>query len=506
MTTSTPNRRSAPDAGGDRAFFGQPKGLATLFFVELWERFSYYGMRAILLYFLIGKVADGGLGIDETTGTAVVTIYGASVYLLSIIGGFTADRMFGPRRSTLYGALVIMSGHICLAIPATPTAWLGIALVALGTGLLKPNVSTMVGMQYKGDDPRRDAGFSIFYMSINIGAFFSPLVVGWLRDRYGFHAGFSAAAVGMAVAVVWFVRGRKVLGPHVDDVPNPLTRQERTKVGGLAVGALVAFGLVVVVAGLWRDTILDQMIDAISIVALLTPIAYFTMMFRSPKVEKEEKSHLLAYLPLWIGAMLFWMIFEQAAGKMALFAADRTVTETAGVNVNPEWFQSINPLAIVVLAPVAGWIWTRRAGRFPSTPMKFVLGVTLIGVSALALSWAFATFKGNTAPVYILGGVFVLQTVAELCLSPVGLSATTRLAPKAFASQAMALWFLGSAAGQALAAQLIQGLGGLSDSTYYLVNAVITLVVAGVLLALVPWIRTKMATAELHSAVGASTH
>ncbi len=362
----------------------------------------------------------------------------------------------------------------------------------------------MRNVRYKGDDPRRDAGFSIFYMSINIGAFFSPLVVGWLRDRYGFHAGFSAAAVGMAVAVAWFIKGRKVLGPHVDDVPNPLTRQERTKVGSMAVGALVAFCLVVVVAGLWRDTVLDQMIDAISIVALLTPIAYFTMMFRSPKVEKEEKSHLLAYLPLWIGAMLFWMIFEQAAGKMALFAADRTVTETAGVNVNPEWFQSINPLAIVVLAPVAGWIWTKRAGRFPSTPMKFVLGVTLIGVSALALSWAFATFKGNTAPVYILGSVFVLQTIAELCLSPVGLSATTRLAPKAFASQAMALWFLGSAAGQALAAQLIQALGDLSDSTYYLVNAVITLVVAGVLFALVPWIRRKMATAELTTTMSAA--
>ena len=503
-TAAAPPSSHRDKDGGDRAFFGQPKGLATLFFVELWERFSYYGMRAILLYFLIGKIADGGLGIDETTGTAVVTIYGASVYLLSIIGGFTADRMFGPRRSTLYGALVIMSGHICLSIPATPTAWLGIALVALGTGLLKPNISTMVGMQYRDDDPRRDAGFSIFYMSINIGAFFSPLVVGWLRYNFGFHAGFSAAAVGMAVAVVWFVRGRKVLGPHVDDVPNPLTSQERAKVGGLTVGALVAFGLVVVLAGLWRDTILAQIIDAISIVALLTPIAYFTMMFRSPKVETEEKSHLLAYLPLWVGAMLFWMIFEQAAGKMALFAADRTVTETAGINVNPEWFQSINPLAIIVLAPIAGWIWTRRAGRFPSTPMKFVLGVTLIGVSALALSWAFATFKGNTAPVYILGSVFVLQTVAELFLSPVGLSATTRLAPKAFASQAMALWFLASAAGQALAAQLIQALGDLSDSTYYLVNATITLVVAGILLSLVPWIRKKMATAELHSAAPAA--
>jgi POT family proton-dependent oligopeptide transporter len=215
-------------------------------------------------------------------------------------------------------------------------------------------------------------------------------------------------------------------------------------------------------------------------------------------VEREEKSHLAAYLPLWVGAMLFFMIFEQAAGKMAIFAADNTVKETAGVAVNPEWFQSINPLAIVLLAPVFGWIWTRRAGRVPSTPMKFTLGVTIIGLSALAMAWAFAGYQGNTAPVYVLGGVFVMQTVAELCLSPVGLSATTRLAPRAFASQAMALWFLASSAGQAIAAQLIQAMGGLSDATFYLVNGVITLVVAGVLLALVPWIRRKMSTAEVH--------
>jgi len=193
------------------------------------------------------------------------------------------------------------------------------------------------------------------------------------------------------------------------------------------------------------------------------------------------------------------MIFEQAAGKMALFAAENTVKETGGITVNPEWFQSINPLAIVLLAPLFGWIWTRRAGRFPSTPMKFVVGVALIGLSALAMAWAFATFSGNTAPVYILGSIFVLQTVAELCLSPVGLSATTRLAPRAFASQAMALWFLGSAADQAIAAQLIQAMGGLGNAAYYVVNGVITLVVAGVLFALVPWIRRRMATAELHS-------
>ncbi|MDN5790355.1 MAG: peptide MFS transporter [Micrococcales bacterium] len=482
---------------GDRAFFGHPIGLSTLFFVEMWERFSYYGMRAILLYFLIDTAANHGLGLDKVTGAAVVSIYGASVYLLAIVGGYTADRLFGARLSTLYGGIIIMSGHIFLAIPADATAWVGIALVAFGTGLLKPNISTMVGHLYSEQDPRRDGGFSIFYMSINIGALFSPFVVAFLRNHWGYHAGFSAAAVGMAIALVWYVLGRRTLAEGVNEVPNPLSPAERTRAVFLLGAALIGFGVIVLVAGLWRDTILDQVIDAISIVAFLAPIAYFSMMFRSPKVTTEEKGHLTAYIPLWIGAMLFWMIFEQAAGKMALFAQNRTVTQVGGMRVDPEWFQSVNPLAIIILAPVFAVIWTRRAGRFPSTPTKFALGVLIIGISALLMSWAFATYQGNTAPVYILAGVFVVQTCGELCLSPVGLSATTRLAPKAFASQAMALWFLGSAAGQALAAQLIKGMGDLPDSQYYLVNAVITIAVAIVLFAMVPWIRTRMASAEL---------
>ncbi len=495
--TATPGAdqpRTRPE--GDRAFFGHPVGLSTLFFVEMWERFSYYGMRAILLYFLIDTAANHGLGLDEVTGVAIVSIYGASVYLLSIVGGYTADRLVGARLSTLYGGIIIMAGHLFLAIPADATAWVGIALVAFGTGLLKPNISTMVGHLYSEQDPRRDGGFSIFYMSINIGALFSPFVVAFLRQRWGYHAGFSAAAVGMAFALVWYVLGRRTLAEGTNEVPNPLSPAERNRALLLLGAALIAFGVIIVGAGLWRDTILDQIIDAISIVAFLAPIAYFTMMFRSPKVTTEERGHLVAYIPLWLGAMLFWMIFEQAAGKMALFAADRTVKQVGGINVNPEWFQSVNPLAIILLAPVFAIIWTRRAGTFPSTPTKFALGVLIIGISALIMSWAFATYQGNTAPIYILAGVFVVQTCGELCLSPVGLSATTRLAPRAFASQAMALWFLSSAAGQALAAQVIRAMGDLPDSQYYLVNAIITIAVAIVLFALVPWIRKRMASAE----------
>ena len=507
MTTLTDTRPATPpERPSGRTFLGHPRGLSTLFFVELWERFSYYGMRAILLYFLVDTAANGGLGIDEATGTAVVAVYGASVYLLSVIGGFTADRLIGSRRSTLWGGLVIMAGHLSLAVPAGATAWLGIALVALGTGLLKPNISTMVGQLYSDDDPRREAGFSVFYMAINLGALFSPLVVAFLRSNWGYHAGFSAAAVGMGIALVWFVLGRRTLEGAGDDVPNPLAPSERGRVVALAVGALVAVGVLTVAAGLWRDSVLEQVIDAISIVAFATPVAYFAMMFRSPKVDATERSHLRAYVPLWIGAMLFWMIFEQAAGKMALFASDNTVTSVSGVDVDPEWFQSINPLAIILLAPLFGWLWVRRAGRFPSTPAKFATGVALIGVSAVAMSWAFATFQDNTAPVYVLGGVFVLQTVAELFLSPVGLAATTRLAPRAFTSQAMALWFLASAAGSALAAQLITAMEDLPDSQYYLVLGGMTLAFAVALAMLTPWIRRRMSSVESGASPLDATH
>lgn len=497
MSVSTP---TAETSRADRGFLGHPAGLSTLFFVELWERFSYYGMRAILLFFLVDTAANGGLGIDEATGTSVVAIYGSAVYLLSVVGGYAADRLIGARRSTLHGGVVIMSGHVALAVPAGWTAWLGIALVALGTGLLKPNISAIVGRLYTADDPRRDAGFSIFYMAINLGALFSPLVVAFLRDRWGYHAGFSAAAVGMGLALVWFVLGRRTLRGAGDDVPNPLSERDRARLPLLAGGAVVLVAALVLLASTWRDSTLLAVIDAISVLAIGTPIAYFVVMFRSRKVDATERTRLAAYVPLWVGAVVFWMIFEQAAGKMALFAQERTVTSVGGLEVNPEWFQSVNPLAIIALAPLFGLLWVRRAGRFPSTPAKFATGVTLIGASAFAMAWAFGTYDGNTAPVYVLGGVFVLQTVAELFLSPVGLSATTRLAPTAFASQAMALWFLAAAAGQAVAAQLITAMDGLGDSAYYLVNGVATLTVALAMWALVPWIRHRMAGAEVTSA------
>src|SRR5689334_16406364 len=330
----------------------------TLFTTELWERFSYYGMRAILLLYLTDKAH--GLGLGESLGQAVVSIYGASVYLLSVLGGWLADRVVGARRTVLYGGVVIVAGHLLLAVPATGTAYFGIALVALGTGLLKPNVSTMVGTLYSDGDERRDSAFSIFYMGINIGSFSAPFVVGFLRREFGFHVAFAAAAVGMTLALIAYLLGRRTLHGRGDTPPNPLTAADRPGMIKVSVAVvallLVVFFLSAALSGGFGP---KPVVDAISYLCFLAQIAYFTMLLRSPLVTPVERQRVRAYIPLFIAAMLFFMVFEQAATTLTSFAADRTNLDLFGVEISPEFFQSINPFSIIVLAPVFAVIWIK---------------------------------------------------------------------------------------------------------------------------------------------------
>ncbi len=488
---------TTPAVPAGRTFFGHPLGLMTLFTTELWERFSYYGMRAILLYYLTDAVSDGGLGIAENTGAALVAIYGTSVYLLSVVGGWLADRVLGSRRSTLYGGIVIAAGHVALALPSAPLSYVGIALVAIGTGLLKPNVSSMVGELYSREDPRRDSAFSIFYMGINVGSLAAPLLVGAARAWGGYHAGFAVAAVGMAVALVFFVAGRRLLGGAGDTVPNPVRPQDRPALlrGGLVL--LAAVGLAVLVARLWSgETGVTTFIDTMSLLAFAAPVAYFTVMFRSPKVTARERSRLAAYVPLFVGAMLFWMIFEQAASTMAAYAANRTELSVLGATISPELFQSINPAAIVLLAPVFAWMWVRLDDR-PPTAVKFAIGLSLAGVSFLVLAGAAAAAgPGGRSPAWVLALVYVVQTLGELFLSPVGLAATTLLAPAAFRSQAMALWFLAPAAGNAITAQVISATEGVDDVAFFGGTGAVAVVAGLALLALAPWVTRHIREGE----------
>ena len=484
----------------DRGLFGHPRGLPWMLNVEMWERFSYYGMRAILLYFITATVADGGLGLSANSGQVIMAAYSAAVYLLAIPGGIFADRIIGPWVSSLYGGVVIMAGHVCLSIPTVASSWLGIVLVAVGTGFVKPNLSTIVGGLYDVDDPRRDAGFQLFYMAINIGAFVSPLLTGWLREHYGYHAGFLSAAIGMGLALVAFVHGRHRLSAFAFTVPNPLQGDERRRLILAAIGAVTGAALAVAVL----RSATGNLLDAISAIMLIIPvgaaIGYFSLMLRSPKVTRRERTHLRAYIPLWVGAVLFFMISEQAAGKMATFAKDNTDGRIPllGWVITPEAYQSVNPAAIVLLAPLVGWFFTRRAGRFPSTIVKFAISVFVIGLSAFLMGYGFRVWPGgqDLSPWWFLAAVFVIQTVSELFLSPVGLSTTTALAPKSFASQAMSMWQLSIATGQGLAGFIIAQTEDIPDSTYYYGLGAVTVAAALILFAVAPWTQRQMADVE----------
>ena len=481
----------------DRGLFGHPRGLPWMLNVEMWERFSYYGMRAILLYFITDTAANGGLGLSANSGQVILASYSAAVYLLAIPGGIFADRVIGPWLSTLYGGVVIMAGHICLTIPTTVTSWTGIVLVAVGTGFIKPNLSTIVGGLYDDDDPRRDAGFQLFYMSVNLGSLASPLVTGWLREHYGYHAGFFSAAVGMGVALIAFIYGRHKLSAFAFTVPNPIRPQERRSFVLASLLTVVAAAVLVSVL----NALTGSLLDAISATMLIIPagaaLGYFVLMFRSPKVTARERTHLRAYIPLWIGAVLFFMISEQAAGKMATFAKDNTdgTIPWLGWAITPETYQSINPATIVILAPFIGWLFTRRAGRFPSTIMKFAISVLIIGGSAFILGYGFQIWPGGAklSPWWFLAVVFIIQTVAELFLSPVGLSTTSALAPKNFASQTMSLWLLTTATGQGLAGFIISRTENIANSTYYYGLGAVTVAVAIILFIVAPWTERKMA-------------
>ncbi|MEG3616817.1 peptide MFS transporter [Isoptericola haloaureus] len=494
--TDSPAGSDRPAQPAERTFFGHPRGLLTLFTTEAWERFSYYGMRAILVLYITDAVVDGGLGYDETTGNAIGSIYGSSVYLLSIVGGWLADRVIGARRSVLYGGIVIAAGHVALTVPQAAFTWLGLVLVATGTGLLKPNVSAMVGELYDRRDPRREAGFSIFYMGINFGSLFAPLVVGSVQRLWGYHAGFLVAAVGMAVALVFFVAGRRYLHGAGDAVPNPVRREERGTIARIMVAVVAGVGVLylvaVAVSGGWSG---GAFVDTLSYVALVTPVVYFVVMYRSPKVTDTERPRLLAYIPLFVAAMLFWMIFEQAATTLTTFARDRTQLDVLGVEISPAFFQSVNPASIILLAPVFAWLWQRTGGR-PPTPYKFALGLALAAVSFLFLAGASEVVGDERAPAWVLIVVYVIQTLGELCLSPVGLAATTLLAPQAFRGQAMALWFLANASGQAITAQLVQATADVSDTAYFGGIGLVALAVAGLVWAVSPWVVRQIRAAD----------
>lgn len=479
----------------DQSFFGQPKGLFTLSMTEFWERFSYYGMRAILLYYMYSKVTQGGLGFSRTTASSVMAIYGSLVYMASVIGGIVSDRFLGSRRTVFWGGILIMIGHIVLSLPMGASGlFISIAFIVIGTGLLKPNVSEMVGDLYSPEDLRRDAGFNIFVMGINFGSLLAPLIVGWVGQRVNYHAGFSIAAFGMLIGLMVYVfQGRKDLPAVSLQVPDPITKEEVRPMIRRSLLFVVAVLVVLGIMAVTGNLNIDNVVLFISLVGVLIPIGYFMLMLVSKKTTKAEHSRVLAYIPLFIAAVIFWGIEEQGSVVLALFANQQVNLNVGSFQIPASWFQMLNPLFIIIYGPIFAWLWIHMGKRQPSSPKKFYLGLVFAGLSFLVMLIPISLYGVHTrvSPLWLVLSWAIVE-IGEMLISPVGLSVTTKLAPNAFKSQMMSMWFLADSAGQAINAQLVRFYTPGTEFVYFLSIGLVTLIFAAILATMTPRIEKLM--------------
>lgn len=450
-----------------KGFFGHPAGLSTLFFTEMWERFSYYGMRAILILFMTASAAEHGMELDAATAGAIYGLYTASVYLLSLPGGLIADNYLGQRRAVWYGGILIMIGHLILAIPAgTGVFFLGLAFVAMGTGMLKPNISTMVGDLYPEKGVRRDQGFSIFYMGINTGSFLGQIVVPLLA-LYNWHLGFGIAAIGMFLGLIQY---RITQGSLKEIGVTPKLKEEKEEgvVVGKANGILaIVFGiaLIILLWALQASRVIDLstivgIAQGVGIIIAAVTLSYLLYIVFAGGLTLEEKKKVGVIFFLFVGAILFWSGFEQAGSSLNLFAQNFTDRMIGGWEMPAGMLQSANALFIILFAPVIGWLWVRLAAKNlnPNTPVKFGIGIILMGVGFLAMYFAAQIAAGGTkAGMTWLWLTYFLHSIGELALSPVGLSATTKLSPKRYVGQMMGIWFVGTALGNLVAGLFASG-------------------------------------------------
>jgi POT family proton-dependent oligopeptide transporter len=471
-----------------RTVFGHPIGLTNLFGVELWERFSFYGMLLILGYYLYYSLEQGGLGLPQATATGIVGAYGGTVYLSTVLGGWLADRVLGMERMVFYGGIVVMLGHLALAVlPGLAGVAVGLVLVALGSGALKANASSLLGTLYERGDPRCDGGFTLFYLGINLGAFVGPLVTGLLQDNIGFHFGFGAAAVGMALGLAQYAAFRRNLGTAGRHAPNPLPSSAAPKVIGVGVVIVV----VIAVVALTGLVTLAALPDVISGVLVVASIAYFATMLASPKVTPSERTKVRAYVPLFIANVAFWSLFQQIFTVLAVYSDERMNWNIFGWTAPSSWIGSLEPIWIIILSPVFAAVWTRLDRRAPSTPRKFAYGVIGMGVAFL-LFLIFAGGTGRTTPALAVLFILGLFAVSELMLSPIGLSVTTKLAPESFRAQMMALYFFSVGLGTSLSGVLAQFYSADREFAYFGVNGLVVIVVGLAVLAISPWIVRHM--------------
>jgi POT family proton-dependent oligopeptide transporter len=480
--------RQTDDGRTGREFAGQPAGLATVFGVEMWERFSFYGMQGILLIYLYFSVRDGGLGLSVDDATSIVGAYGGAVYLSTILGGWAADRVLGPERTLFAAAVLVMAGHVALAaLPGLAGVAVGLVLIALGSGGVKANATTLVGTLYTPSDPRRDAGFSVFYLGINIGALVGPLVTGLLQSAVGFRWGFAAAALGMALGLAQYSRNRRALPVAARAVTSPLPP------GGVrAAAAWIALAALATAAAILVGAIrISRLSDIVVWLSVAAAAALFAMILRSPRVQAHERRRVLAYVPMFMTSIAFWALYQQQFTVLTLYSDDQLNRNLLGWEMPVSWVQAINPVFIILLSGSFAVIWTKLGSRSPGAPLKLAAGTAVMGVAF----WAFIPFastKPNTTPLLALAVILFLFTVAELLLSPVSLALTTRLAPAAFRSQMVALQFLSVAIGTALAGTLATYYDGRHQVPYFALLGAVAIAAGAVLACAAPALRRVM--------------
>src|ERR1700737_3481230 len=407
-------------------------------------------MLTILGYYLYYSVTDGGVGLSQSTATGLVGAYGGLIYLPTVLGGWVADRVLGMERTVFYGGVVVMAGHIALAVlPGLTGVGVGLTLVALGSGALKANASSLLGTLYEKGDARADGGFTLFYLGINLGAFIGPLITGLLQTHLGFHYGFGAAAIGMAAGLAQYGVVRRNLGTHGRDVPNPLPR---SAIGWAVVVALAAATVIAMalLTGVVKLSNLPQVTTGVIVVAA---IAYFVTMLTNSRVTPIERSRVRAFIPLFVANAVFWSLFQQIFTVLAVYSDERMNWSIFGWIAPSNWIGSIEPVWIIVLSPLFAIMWTRLGNRAPTTPRKFAYGVIGMGLGFLLFLPVSGT-TGKAVPAVLVGGIMAVFAVSELLLSPIGLAVTTKLAPEAFRAQTMALYFFSVGLGTSMSGVL----------------------------------------------------
>ncbi|WP_075902039.1 peptide MFS transporter [Actinomadura sp. CNU-125] len=454
----------------------------TLFLTDVWERFSFYGMQAILVLYAADPVAEGGLGLPGTTAAALFGVYMAMVFMLALPGGWLGDRVLGERRAVLYGAVAIASGHYCMALPVRGCTFLGLALIAIGTGILKPNMSGLLTRFYgRGEAVKREATFSLFYMSVQVSALLAPLVTGLLGETVSWHAGFLAAGVGMTLGVAQFAAGRSSFGDAGAAPSNPISRPELLRVVRRA-GLVVAVPAAALAADVALGTFaIGHVLAGLGLTAMVVPFVGYRALRRHPDMA-AARPRLSGYFRLLLAAALFWMGVGQAGSLLNLFAQDATDRTQFGVTIPAAWFQSAIPFFILVAAPLFAMLWLRLGAR-ASVRVKFVLGLAFAAAGFQVMSLAAAAASdGPVSPLWLVC-VFLLLACGEITLGPVGISAAADAAPPAFRNRVIGLWWLFCALGVAVGSRVVHFSDPLPDAVYYLFLSVV-LAVAAVLLTL----------------------